>query len=198
MIIISLTALIITQVYRTNQCAGEFVVTFPRAYHSGFNQGYNFAEAVNFCTADWVHLRPLEPLNTVNERIIKPCMKRQRGSRWPYMYVMMTCVCFVVQLPVGRQCVAHYRRLQRYCVFSHEELVCKMAADPESLDVELAAAVVRELSDMIEEESRLRAAVQEMVRETRVCFSAIQHSSIMLLNSFIYRDLTWEKMPPKL
>ncbi|XP_050964127.1 lysine-specific demethylase 5A isoform X1 [Labeo rohita] len=104
-------------VYRTNQCAGEFVVTFPRAYHSGFNQGYNFAEAVNFCTADW--------------------------------------------LPVGRQCVAHYRRLQRYCVFSHEELVCKMAADPESLDVELAAAVVRELSDMIEEESRLRAAVQE-------------------------------------
>uniref|UniRef100_A0A673LNP8 Lysine-specific demethylase 5A n=1 Tax=Sinocyclocheilus rhinocerous TaxID=307959 RepID=A0A673LNP8_9TELE len=104
-------------VYRTNQCAGEFVVTFPRAYHSGFNQGYNFAEAVNFCTADW--------------------------------------------LPIGRQCVAHYRRLQRYCVFSHEEMVCKMAADPESLDVELAAAVVRELGDMIEEESRLRAAVQE-------------------------------------
>uniref|UniRef100_A0A8C9VV76 Lysine-specific demethylase 5A n=1 Tax=Scleropages formosus TaxID=113540 RepID=A0A8C9VV76_SCLFO len=105
-------------VYRTNQCAGEFVVTFPRAYHSGFNQGYNFAEAVNFCTADW--------------------------------------------LPIGRQCVAHYRRLQRYCVFSHEELLCKMAADPESLDVELAAAVFREMGEMVEEESRLRQAVQQM------------------------------------
>lgn len=69
------------------------------------------------------------------------------------------------QLPLGRQCVAHYRRLQRYCVFSHEELVCKMAADPESLDVELAAAVVRELGEMMEEESRLRRAVQEQVRE---------------------------------
>uniref|UniRef100_A0A8C7K6A9 Lysine-specific demethylase 5A n=1 Tax=Oncorhynchus kisutch TaxID=8019 RepID=A0A8C7K6A9_ONCKI len=105
-------------VFRTNQCAGEFVVTFPRAYHSGFNQGYNFAEAVNFCTADW--------------------------------------------LPMGRQCVAHYRRLHRYCVFSHEELLCKMAADPESLDVELAAAVFREMGEMMEEETRLRQALQEM------------------------------------
>ncbi|XP_040201197.1 lysine-specific demethylase 5A isoform X3 [Rana temporaria] len=105
-------------VYRTNQCAGEFVVTFPRAYHSGFNQGYNFAEAVNFCTADW--------------------------------------------LPMGRQCVNHYRHLRRYCVFSHEELIFKMAADPDCLDVGLAAAVSKEMTAMIEEETRLREAVLQL------------------------------------
>uniref|UniRef100_A0A803TTZ3 Lysine-specific demethylase 5A n=1 Tax=Anolis carolinensis TaxID=28377 RepID=A0A803TTZ3_ANOCA len=105
-------------VFRTNQCAGEFVVTFPRAYHSGFNQGYNFAEAVNFCTADW--------------------------------------------LPIGRQCVNHYRRLRRHCVFSHEELIFKMAADPELLDVGLAAMVCKEMTLMTEEETRLRETVVQM------------------------------------
>ena len=45
---------LLVQVVRTDQCAGEFVVTFPRAYHAGFNQGFNFAEAVNFSLSDWV------------------------------------------------------------------------------------------------------------------------------------------------
>uniref|UniRef100_H3BWZ7 [histone H3]-trimethyl-L-lysine(4) demethylase n=1 Tax=Tetraodon nigroviridis TaxID=99883 RepID=H3BWZ7_TETNG len=104
-------------VVRTNQCAGEFVITFPRAYHSGFNQGYNFAEAVNFCTADW--------------------------------------------LPIGRSCIEHYRRLRRYCVFSHEELTCKMAASPEKLDLNLAAATHREMFIIVQEERKLRKALME-------------------------------------
>uniref|UniRef100_A0A671PES2 [histone H3]-trimethyl-L-lysine(4) demethylase n=1 Tax=Sinocyclocheilus anshuiensis TaxID=1608454 RepID=A0A671PES2_9TELE len=99
-------------IYRTNQCAGEFVITFPRAYHSGFNQGFNFAEAVNFCTADWV--------------------------------------------PLGRQCVEHYRSLNRYCVFSHDEMTCNIAAKADILELELASAVQKDMCAMILEEKMLR------------------------------------------
>ncbi|KAI9341427.1 hypothetical protein BDR26DRAFT_860412 [Obelidium mucronatum] len=37
-----------------DQRAGEFIVTFPRSYHAGFNQGMNFAEAVNFALPSWL------------------------------------------------------------------------------------------------------------------------------------------------
>ncbi|TRY57612.1 hypothetical protein DNTS_021047 [Danionella cerebrum] len=105
-------------IYRTNQCAGEFVITFPRSYHSGFNQGFNFAEAVNFCTVDW--------------------------------------------MPLGRQCVDHYRLLHRYCVFSHDEMVCTMAMKAGSLDVVLASAIQKDMQLMIKEERELREKVRKM------------------------------------
>ncbi|XP_038219317.1 lysine-specific demethylase lid isoform X1 [Zerene cesonia] len=102
-------------VYRTDQHAGEFVITFPRAYHAGFNQGYNFAEAVNFTPADW--------------------------------------------LKMGRECIAHYSTLRRYCVFSHDELVCKMALEADSLSLTVALAAYRDMRTMLHDERKLRKAL---------------------------------------
>jgi hypothetical protein len=38
----------------TVQHAGEFVVTFPEAFHAGFSHGFNCAEAVNIGDAEWL------------------------------------------------------------------------------------------------------------------------------------------------
>ncbi|SPO25323.1 probable regulator Ustilago maydis 1 protein (Rum1) [Ustilago trichophora] len=42
------------RVVACDQRANEFVVTFPKAYHSGFNHGLNLNEAVNFALPDWI------------------------------------------------------------------------------------------------------------------------------------------------
>ncbi|CAH8526116.1 unnamed protein product [Schistosoma mattheei] len=99
-------------VYRTDQMVGEFVVTFPRAFHAGFNQGFNFAEAVNFCPADW--------------------------------------------LEYGLNCIEHYALLHRTPVFSHAELLCRMAKSVEPLSVEFLTVITKQLSDLLITERSLR------------------------------------------
>lgn len=38
---------------RIVQYPGDYIVTFYNGYHSGFNLGYNIAEAMNFSTPNW-------------------------------------------------------------------------------------------------------------------------------------------------
>jgi len=41
-------------IYKILQHEGEYVITFPCAFHGGFSMGPNIGEAVNFATHDWI------------------------------------------------------------------------------------------------------------------------------------------------
>ena len=41
-------------VFKATQRAGEFIVTFPEAFHGGFSYGFNVGEAANFATENWI------------------------------------------------------------------------------------------------------------------------------------------------
>ncbi|KAK5985894.1 Lysine-specific demethylase rbr-2 [Trichostrongylus colubriformis] len=108
------------KVWTVHQNAGEFVITFPRAYHAGFNEGLNFAEAVNFAPIDW--------------------------------------------LSKGRQCVVEYANVRRFCVFSHDELVLRMASSCEKLGIAMSLATLDEMLEIAKRETQDRTlAVQNGV-----------------------------------
>ncbi|KAF9189005.1 hypothetical protein BGZ51_000181 [Haplosporangium sp. Z 767] len=57
-------------VNRLVQHEGEFVLTFPFAYHSGYNLGFNCAESINFALSDWIPIgRKAESCKCINDSV---------------------------------------------------------------------------------------------------------------------------------
>lgn len=81
--------------YVCDQRPNEFVITFPRAFHCGFNHGLNFNEAVNFALPDWIpegkacveKYRSLKrnPIFSHDELLITILNKGFEDSTWIYL-----------------------------------------------------------------------------------------------------------------
>ncbi|GAA5854045.1 hypothetical protein JCM5353_003748, partial [Sporobolomyces roseus] len=81
-----------------NRCAqlpGEFILTYPKGYHSGFNLGYNCAESINFATERWLPLgKVAKSCHCIDDSVsidvniwLKEAAKAEaleRGEIWPY------------------------------------------------------------------------------------------------------------------
>lgn len=80
-------------VCRAVQVPGSFIVTFPDAYHAGFNSGFNVAEAVNFAAPDWL---PFGSSSVVRYR----CVWKEMEARGCSMVRM----CDMLQQAVNTSC----------------------------------------------------------------------------------------------
>lgn len=72
-------------VYALDQRAGEFVITFPQAYHAGFNHGFNLNEAVNFAPADW------EPFGDAGVQRLREFRKNPCFSHEELLFTAAAC-----------------------------------------------------------------------------------------------------------
>ncbi|KAJ3114110.1 hypothetical protein HK100_001761, partial [Physocladia obscura] len=101
-----------------DQRAGEFVVTFPRSYHAGFNQGLNFAEAVNFALPNWLpyglscvdrYIRfHKQPVFSHEELVISTALKDS---------TVKTCLCVALACSTSNRvvCFRHAKQLYAHC-----------------------------------------------------------------------------------
>ena len=56
--------------------------------------------------------------------------------------------------------------MRRYCVFCHDELVCKMATTADNLPLQVAAATYKDMVVMVEKEKMMRRQLLEAVSNT--------------------------------
>ncbi|XP_051752848.1 lysine-specific demethylase 4A isoform X2 [Ctenopharyngodon idella] len=59
---------------KVTQEAGQFIVTFPYGYHTGFNHGFNCAESTNFATQRWIDYGKLATLCSCRKDMVKISM----------------------------------------------------------------------------------------------------------------------------
>ncbi|KAE8700786.1 putative Fasciclin-like arabinogalactan family protein [Hibiscus syriacus] len=103
-------------IYRAVQCSGEFVITFPRAFHSEFNCGFNCAEAVNVAPVDWLEhgQHAVELYSDQHRRTSLSHDKLLLGAAWQTIQALRNCNCS----PERFACLKH---IKNFCSCQTEE-----------------------------------------------------------------------------
>lgn len=140
-------------VYALDQRAGQFVITFPQAYHAGFNHGFNFNEAVNFAPTDW------EPFGQAG---VERLQEFRRQPCFSHDELLMTAAARDLSIKTAKWLGPALRRMcdreleQRSALLaSHQEMLqhtCKTTGDDKSSSERCELKFVVEEADLPEDD----------------------------------------------
>ena len=72
---------------------------------------------------------------------------------------------------MGRCAIDHYKDVKRYSVFSHDELICKLASECQYLDPAIGDATNFEFDYIVKHETNSRKLAYEQVCLSNILFS---------------------------
>jgi len=91
-------------VYRTEQCPGDFIITFPKSYHAGFSHGFNISEAVNIASYDWIPFAQMAVEDYIKEG-------NHKNGSFPYEWLLMENVKLNEELDLTREAKSQLARI---------------------------------------------------------------------------------------
>lgn len=122
-------------VYTVDQGPNEFVITFPKVYHAGFNCGFNVNEAVNFTMPYWLQFgeqsvseyRMVKKENVFNYyKLLKNIMDTTLEDREHFAETCATFDSPVVSWMIRRAYASYYERVVRLAGILANHELCEL------------------------------------------------------------------------
>lgn len=120
---------------KITQEPGEFMITFPFGYHSGFNHGFNCAESTNFALPRWIEYGKRSTHCTCRNDCVKICMDMFVRKFQPDIYELWKA---------GKDFGSHPEDPSRHC------------AAPAPKKLELALSAQREERKRVKETQKIK------------------------------------------
>ncbi|EGV60880.1 hypothetical protein PSN45_001329 [Yamadazyma tenuis] len=145
--------------YYANQNPNEFVITYPKVYHAGFNSGFNVNEAVNFTMEMWLEY---------GEASISDYKLIKKENVFNHFKLMENVL---LNFSVGKESNID---LVRRCLSSYKQFIARTKMSLKALDKNFE---LEDLSNVISYENYLEEDNKDEVDEEELCDICQTHIS---------------------
>ena len=91
--------------WQVTQEAGEFMITFPRGFHCGFNHGFNCAESTNFASERWIDYGKkalaVSTLHVITSKMYAVYHRYMLQEQYSYTYTWLYSNVVIIMLKVN-------------------------------------------------------------------------------------------------